>query len=308
MLTDDDEANRLVEQEFMHWADAISCPKSSAPCGWRGPSRARSLPCSWPIPKVDSPVKLDLRLIEADQVTTPDLLRQEADLLNAIDGIVFDQHGNPAEYHVLKSHPGDNIARFDARFRPHAGRLDDPLLPRGPAGPEPRHSRDHAGPAAFCPASPLHTGGLGRGGDGGRFRGGALYRCPGQRRGGTESSRWTWWNWNVAWPPCCPADGGLARFKLNNRRPTYGEFKKEILNEIARCLNMPFNVACGNSSGYNYASGRLDHQTYYKSIRVDQDHIGLVVLDRVLRAWLDEAILISELLAAAGCGLPPSVI
>ena len=51
---------------------------------------------------------------------------------------------------------------------------------------------------------------------------------------------------------------------------TYAEFKKEILNEIARCLNMPFNIAAGNSSGYNYASGRLDHQTYFKSIRVDQ--------------------------------------
>ena len=37
-------------------------------------------------PKVDSPIKLDLRLIEADQVMTPVLLRQEADLL-AIDGI-----------------------------------------------------------------------------------------------------------------------------------------------------------------------------------------------------------------------------
>ena len=27
------------------------------------------------------------------------------------------------------------------------------------------------------------------------------------------------------------------------------EFKKEILNEIARCLNMPFNVAAGNCVG-----------------------------------------------------------
>jgi hypothetical protein len=44
-------------------------------------------------------------------------------------------------------------------------------------------------------------------------------------------------------------------------------------------------VACGKSSGYNYASGWLDHQTYYKSIHVDQDQIGLVVLDRVLHAW-----------------------
>ncbi len=56
----------------------------------------------------------------------------------------------------------------------------------------------------------------------------------------------------------------------------------------------PFNVAAGNSSGYNYASGRLDHQTYYKSIRVDQTHLETVVLDRVLLAWLDEAVLIAD--------------
>ena len=49
---------------------------------------------------------------------------------------------------------------------------------------------------------------------------------------------------------------------------------------------MPFNVAAGNSSGYNYASGRLDHQTYFKSLRVEQAHLGQVVLDRILSAWL----------------------
>ncbi|MCC6907191.1 MAG: hypothetical protein IT430_04550, partial [Phycisphaerales bacterium] len=58
----------------------------------------------------------------------------------------------------------------------------------------------------------------------------------------------------------------------------------------------PFNVAAGNSSGYNYASGRLDHQTYYKSIRVEQNHLQTAVLDRILRAWLDEAVLVEGLL------------
>ena len=67
-------------------------------------------------------------------------------------------------------------------------------------------------------------------------------------------------------------------------------FKREILNEIARCLNMPYNIAACNSSGYNYASGRLDHQTYYKSIRVDQSHCETVILDRILDAWLAEAV------------------
>jgi capsid protein len=57
-------------------------------------------------------------------------------------------------------------------------------------------------------------------------------------------------------------------------------------------MNMPFNVAAGNSSGYNYASGRLDHQTYFKSIRVEQSQMARIVLDRVLRAWLREAVLI----------------
>lgn len=79
----------------------------------------------------------------------------------------------------------------------------------------------------------------------------------------------------------------------NGEQPaaTYTEFKKEVLNEIARCMNMPFNVAAGNSYGYNYASGRLDHQTYFKSIRVEQSQMARVVLDRVLRAWLREAVL-----------------
>jgi len=57
-------------------------------------------------------------------------------------------------------------------------------------------------------------------------------------------------------------------------------------------------VAAGNSSGYNYASGRLDHQTYFKSIRVEQQHIAAVVLDRILAAWLDEAVLVEGFLPA----------
>ncbi len=88
--------------------------------------------------------------------------------------------------------------------------------------------------------------------------------------------------------------GGWKMEQMKSEQPstTYAEFKKEILNEIARCLNMPFNVAAGNSSGYNYASGRLDHQTYFKSIRVEQTQLARVVLDRILIAWLREAILI----------------
>jgi capsid protein len=83
--------------------------------------------------------------------------------------------------------------------------------------------------------------------------------------------------------------------KAEQPATTYEMFKREILCEIARCLCIPFNVAAGNSSGYNYSSGRLDHQTYYKSIRVDQAHIEAVVLDRIFAAWLAEAVKVFSL-------------
>ena len=51
---------------------------------------------------------------------------------------------------------------------------------------------------------------------------------------------------------------------------------------------MPYNIAAGNSSGYNYASGRLDHQTYYKSLKVDRSFMESEILDRVFFKWMRE--------------------
>jgi capsid protein len=69
---------------------------------------------------------------------------------------------------------------------------------------------------------------------------------------------------------------------------------------------MPFNVAAGNSSSYNYASGRLDHQIYYKSIGIDQYQIETTVLRRLFRAWLAEARLaIPNLVPADFTDRPP---
>ena len=100
--------------------------------------------------------------------------------------------------------------------------------------------------------------------------------------------------------------GGWKMAQVEPMQPatTYAEFKKEILNEIARCLNMPFNVAAGNSSGYNYASGRLDHQTYFKSIRVDQAFMADQALDRILAAWLWEYVLAFEFVPGVPVGGP----
>jgi len=86
-----------------------------------------------------------------------------------------------------------------------------------------------------------------------------------------------------------------SQIKAEQPTTTFSEFCTGIVGEAARCVNMPKNVAMCDSSGYNYASGRLDHQTYFKSIRVEQSHLEDVVLDRILSAWLAEAVKVYEL-------------
>ena len=250
-------------------------------------------------PKLDSPVKLDLRLVEADQVATP--VPAPASLRhNAIDGIVFDAYGNPVEYHVLKNHPGDALGglsldydRVPAASMVHYFRTDRPGQTRGipeimPALPLFAQLRRYtlavlaAAETAADFAAVLYTDAPANG-----------EADPVEPMDLVELER--------RMATVLPGGWRLGQVQAQQPTTTYAEFKNEILNEIARCLNIPFNVAAGNSSGYNYASGRLDHQTYYKSIRVDQAQLGLAVLDRVLRAWLDEAILISDS-CRCGCG------
>jgi capsid protein len=93
-----------------------------------------------------------------------------------------------------------------------------------------------------------------------------------------------------------PGGWKVSQIQAQFPTTTYGEFKREVLGEIGRCLLVPVNVLTGDSSRHNYASGRLDHQTYFKSIRVEQSHLEAVVMDRILEAWLAEAVLVPGLL------------
>ncbi|MCS7168044.1 MAG: phage portal protein [Gemmatales bacterium] len=56
---------------------------------------------------------LDIRFVEADQVTMPDPWELTERLA---DGIVFDTFGNPVEYHVLQDHPSEAAQRSYADF------------------------------------------------------------------------------------------------------------------------------------------------------------------------------------------------
>lgn len=72
--------------------------------------------------------------------------------------------------------------------------------------------------------------------------------------------------------------------QLDPKQPavTFAEFHKAKLNEAARCLTMPFNIAACNSSGYNYSSGQLDHLSYFRVIEIIRRDIEDMILEPII--------------------------
>lgn len=108
MLTDDSDANARIEDAFDQWSRAVDLPGKlrTMRLARAESGEAFALLINNPgIASAGSPVSLDLKLIEADQVCTPLLRRGRND---EIDGIALDQWGNPSAYRVLKRHPGDS--------------------------------------------------------------------------------------------------------------------------------------------------------------------------------------------------------
>jgi lambda family phage portal protein len=293
LLTENGDANQRIEREFMRWAKAIRLPEKLRTMRMARAQDGEAFLVLTDNPRLPTPIKLDVRLVEADQVTTPDLLTL---LDGSVDGIAFDEFGNPVEYHVLKEHPGGTGSatlgfeydRVPAEAVIHFFRVDRAGQSRGIPD--------------ITPALPLFAqlrrytlAVLGAAETAADFAGILYTDAP--ANGEAESVEpMDAIELEARSLLTMPGGWKMAQVQAEQPSTTYAEFKRELLNEIARCLNMPFNVAAGNSSGYNYASGRLDHQTYFKSIRVEQEHIACVVLDRILAAWLREAVLVSDLL------------
>ncbi|RIK72252.1 MAG: hypothetical protein DCC68_26620, partial [Planctomycetota bacterium] len=288
MLTDDAAANRDIESEFMRWSKAVRLAEKLRTMRMAQATDGEAFAILVNNPKLPTTIQLDLRLVEADQVTTPELF---AAAQNAVDGIVFDRFGNPVEYHVLKEHPGGGRAdlrleytRLPAESVLHLFRADRP--------------GQHRGIPDITPALPLFAqlrrftlAVLAAAETAADFAGILYTDAP---AGGEADAAEPFEPIELEKRALLTMPGGWKMSQMEAEQPTtsFGEFRRQILNEIARSLSMPLNVALGDSSGYNYASGRLDHQTDFKAIRVEQAHLECVVLDRILTAWLDESVLV----------------
>lgn len=290
VLSDDDELNLVIENSFQRWARQIDLAGKLRTVRIARCQDGESFIILAENPKIPSDmVQLDLQVIEADRICDGLLVPP----VNCFDGVQFDDYGNPVSFRMMKFHPGsdeyganDESVIVPAEFMIHYFRPTRPGL--------------HRGIPEITPALPLFAQLR-------RFTLAVLSAA--EAAADFAAILYTDIPPNGEAEDVDPMDSiplrrnmmltvpaGWKLGQLDPKQPcsTYSEFKSQILSEIARCLQMPFNIAAGNSSGYNYASGRLDHQTYFKSLNVERHVMQSLILDRVFKMWLREYCLLTK--------------
>jgi capsid protein len=288
MQTNSPNFNALVENTWFNWTQAtlfrrkLWCMAHAKCCdGEAFGNIVRN-------PKINHPVNLDIQLHEADQYQTPFL---PFGIVGYIDGLKFDEFENREWWDMLPQHPGmTNRINFDSvPDRIPADRVLQWYKLRRPG--------QHRGVPEM--ASTLNLGG-------------AFRRLREANLGTAEKvAAWTLFLKTMFQPsdediqPTIPmTELGIVhgmmtalpnsvepvQLKAEHPGPTYDAFHKTLLNEQARPKNMPYNKAACDSSSYNYASGRLDHQTYYAALDVDREDCNDLVLDPFFSIWMDFAI------------------
>ncbi len=287
MQTGNPRFNSMIEAEWQRWGKEVKLPKKLRTAIKAKVSDGEPFIIITQNPRMQHRVKLGLRMVECEQVTTPYLGANEP---NKIDGIEFDEYGNPLFYDVLKQHPGSQWSglnqepeRVPARFMLHLFRED--------------RAGQHRGVSEVAPSLNCYAQGR-------RFREAVL--------AGAEAVA----NFSIFLKtqsdPSIEADivrplstlpiekamftalpAGYDAFQPKAEQPsaTYAEFTREQSGEQARPLNMPNNIARADSSGYSFSGGKLDHLTYFVSVDVEQQDIEEDVLDPLFEVWFAEAVL-----------------
>jgi len=283
LLSDDDAFNTIVETEFIAWAEAARLSERLQTLRMAKITDGEAFAAILRNPRLKHPVEIDLRPIEADRITSP-----FPAMTNAVDGVEYDTFGNPMLYHVSSEHPGDLSAWYGtfesiaSEYMIHWYRPDRPGQSRGlpeitPALPLFAQLRRYtlavlaAAETAADFAAVLYTDAPANG-EAQPLE--PLDIVALEKRMATT----------------LPDGWKLGQIRAEQPNTSYSEFKREILGEIGRCMQMPVNILLGDSSKHNYASGRLDHQTFFKSIKGEQTSCEQVVLNPIFDAWYREAL------------------
>ena len=260
LLTDDQELNRLIETEFLQWAEAVCLADKL----WLM-RRVRAVDGEAFLFLEDDPdlepVTLNLREYEAEQIATPYFY--PLDPLQ-VDGIELNQLRKPAYYHLLYEHPGDlfnysGLFRFErvpAKLVVHWFRATRPGQYRG---------------------IPEFTQSLGLFADLRRYRqatiaaaetaasfAAMLYTETPPETSDLDPQAWEKIPINRRMLTTVPAGWKMAQLKAEQPATGHPEFVRCCLTELATGHSTTYEIASGDYSNVNYSSGRLGLQRFQR--------------------------------------------
>lgn len=115
-----EEFNTAVEAEWKRWSTAVRLWSKLRTARKAKARDGEAFLMLVPDPHVRHAIKWNVVLVEADRVTTPDLLIESP---TQTDGITFDANGQPLVYHILRQHPGDLGFQILADYTPVPARF-----------------------------------------------------------------------------------------------------------------------------------------------------------------------------------------
>jgi lambda family phage portal protein len=286
----DDENARMVERAFFDWSWQIDLASKLRTMREALVVDGEAFAMMITNPRMPG-VQLDLRLVESEMVATPTELMAQSITPDGstVDGLEFDTVGNVTAYQVLNYHPGSNFRVNTLEFqRVPASQMVHWFRPLRPG--------QHRGMPEVTPALKLfaqlrrYTEAVCAAAEtAADFAGFLRTNSPAAEVDEVEA---------FAEMPIekrsmvtLPDGWTFEQLKAEQPTSTYAMFKRELIGEIGRCLGLPFNVSALDSSSYNYASGRMDHQVYATTQRILRDDLERKMLDRLLEAWVNEATL-----------------
>lgn len=279
--------NAMIEARWKKWAKTIGLARKLRTLSQAKTTDGESIAIIQQNPWVNDLVKLDVRTTECDRLTSP--VGQVDDRLY-VDGIRFDEYGNPITYDILERHPGAawfqnptiEYKTYSAAYVCHW--FDE------------KRSEQHRG---LCDLGPsMNTFGTGR-----RWREAvvasaetaadfsAVVNMGMASEGNDEVTPFTTLPIEKRMLIATPAGATISQLKAEQPTSTYDILNNALIAEAARPIHMPRNIAACDSSGYSFSGGQLDHQTYFVSVEVAQQDCEEMVLEKVFKAWFEAAVL-----------------
>lgn len=306
-----DENQRQIEIDFKAWCDCIGYAKKLRIFTREYAGDGESFGIMQPNPRVreKTGVSLDIKMIEPDVVDWDEGRMPNRDHNYGGGGIIYDTHDNPVSYPIQSGHPGEQMGftsaqpdMFDYRQVLHWYRAEKSGQRRGithlmsALAIIPMMGRMTMATLANVEKSASIAGVL-------------ETQADSDGEGNKISCYESEDDWYeaidiVRGQLLCLANGQqLKEFHGGTPNSQYSTFVDCLINEIARCFNMPFNIANGNSSGYNYASGRLDHQTFFAQVDNERQDIDTLISSRVFDMWLKQYLMSGETCVGSQLGV-----